>query len=96
MKSFSDLRKLLGSDRFTHRTLADGSGVLLDVEGMRVLSLDASGAFLLEQIAAGVDDPESLTTRLAESFEVDAAIAANDVRELVERLRRVLLAPEQD
>jgi len=90
LTSLAELAEVLGSERFSHKTLADGSGVLLDIEGMRVLSLNATGAFLLDEIAAGALHTQELVDRLTEAFEVDRITAAGDVEELVEDLERVL------
>lgn len=90
MASLEALAALLESDRYTFKTLADGSGVLLDVEGMRVLSFNATAAFLLEEIVAGAADLTALARSLTASFEVDADTAARDVEELLADLDRVL------
>ena len=93
MTSLRVLAGLLASDRYSHKTLADGTGVLLDLESMRVLSLNRTGMFVVDQIAAGVGDVAALERRLVETFEIDAETASSDLRELLDRLERELRTP---
>lgn len=90
MASLEQLASRLNSARYTRKTLADGSGVVLDVQGMRVLSLNLTGAFLVDEIAAGAANARALSERLVEVFEVDPRTAAVDVAELLDDLGRVL------
>jgi hypothetical protein len=90
MATVPQLAEQLGSDRYTRKTLADGSGVLLDLEGMRVLSLNATGAFLLDRIAAGAGSAGALAAELAAAFEVDQETARQDVEELLADLEKAL------
>ena len=92
MSRLRQLREVLASDRCTRRRLADGSGVLVDVERMRVLTLNETGMLLLEEIAAGADSAGALERRLTTDFEIDAGTARRDVEELLGELERLLLA----
>lgn len=91
MKPLEALAAALATNRFSFKTLADGSGVIIDTRRMRVLSLNLTGMFLLEQIAEGVVEEARLCRRLTESFEVDGETADRDLRELVGRLEQHLL-----
>ncbi len=93
MTSLPALADALASDRFSRKTLADGSGVLLDVQSMRVLSLNTTGMFVLEEIAGGAATEKLVEDRLTEAFEVDTETAGRDLRELLVRLERHLLGP---
>lgn len=93
MRAIGALAELLDSSRYRRKTLADGSGVVLDMTGMRVLSLNRTGMFVLDEIAGGARRSELLERRLTEAFEVDAETAAHDLTELLEDLDRLLTAP---
>ncbi len=95
MRRVVELASALESERFTRQRLADGSGVLLDLERMRVLTLNETAMFLLEEIAAGATTAAALAERLAAAFEVEPAIARRDVAELVDHLAHYL-QPRQD
>lgn len=96
MVSVPHLAERLSSDRFARKTLADGSGVLLDLEAMRVLSLNATGAFLLDQISSGAHDFAALAERLAQEFEVDKETARRDVEQLLDSLAKALSRGDDD
>lgn len=93
MRAIGALAELLDSSRYRRKTLADGSGVVLDVSGMRVLSLNRTGMFVLDELARGTTRLGPLERRLTEVFEVDRDTASRDLRELLEKLDR-LLTPE--
>ena len=87
----SDLRRIAGtlaSGRYTVTRLVDGSGVLLDVEGLQVLSLNETGMFLLDAIQRGVHEEEALAEALTREFEVDTGTARRDVRAFLAELER--------
>lgn len=86
MRSLDELARLLRSSRYGHRTLADGSGVLLDLTAMRVLSLNRSGMLVFDSILAGVEHRADLVDRLTRTFEVDEPTAAADLERLLDRL----------
>lgn len=90
MRALEELAGLLGSERFRRQTLADGSGVVLDLDAMRVLSLNRSGMLVLEAVAGGELRVEQLQRRLTEAFDVDAETAAGDVGELLEEIDRLV------
>lgn len=58
----------------------------LQLSGM--ITTNAVGAFLCEQLMAEITEGE-LVQRLMKEFEVDAATAANDVKEFLDRLHKL-------
>ncbi len=80
----------LAAGELTVTRLVDGSGVILDVDGLAVFSVNETGMFLVEQLGEGVTDPGTLSRMVVESFEVESEQAAADVEafltELVRRL----------
>lgn len=59
--------------------LVDGSGVILDVSGHQVLTLNEAGMVLVESLQHGVDDQQQLVDKLSEVFEVEPEQANRDV-----------------
>ena len=86
----SDLAEFLRSERVTRTPLSDGSGVLLDVQGLAVYSLNETGMFLVEALCEGSEDVDTLAARLVESFEVDEATARADIEEFIGDLSKFL------
>lgn len=93
MSTVERLAELLSSSRYRRQTLADGSGVVVDMEAMKVLSLNRSGMVVLDALADGVTRIDLLERRLTETFDVDPETAARDLSELLAELDRVLTAP---
>ena len=90
MASLAEIAAFLCSDRVTRTTLADGSGVVLDVRGLAVYSLNETGMFLVEAVCEGAVDEEALAARLVDAFAVDEAAARADVGEFVASLSNLL------
>lgn len=84
------IAEALQGGRLTVNALDDGSGVLLDLDGEQLLTLNGSGMVLVQAIEAGARDPDALATALVERYEVDAATAAADALGFVERLAEAL------
>jgi len=80
------LAATLASERYTHTSLADGTGVILDIEGMHVLTLNQTGEFLIAAVLAGAADDADLVTRMVAEFEVEAPQAQADVAAFVAEL----------
>jgi hypothetical protein len=89
MDALHQLADLLSSGRITCTPLDDGTGVLLDVESLRVYSLNVTGMFLVDALRRGATDAETLTRQLVAGFEVDEATARADVAEFVKALAKV-------
>ena len=91
MSRLGELKAALATRRFTFQELNDGSGVLIDVERMRVLSLNVTAMFALKTIAEDASEPQEVRERLAEQFEVDERQASQDLDALLSELESVLL-----
>ena len=91
MRRTVDLARLLSSEGVSQTRLADHSGVILDVDSLRVFSVNDTGMSLVEALRDGVDDHEGLVRRLVVEFEVDDATAAADVDAFVEELAHYLV-----
>lgn len=66
--------------------LADGTGVLLDLESKFYFALNATGICVWKQLAKGALDVDALATELARQFTVEASVATEDVNALLEEL----------
>ena len=90
MAGLAELADLLRSDRITRTALADGSGVVLDVQGLAVYSFNETGLFLVEAVCEGAADSDDLVARLMDAFEVDEATARADVDAFIAELSVLL------
>ncbi len=90
MKTVSEVAEFLRSERVTRTPLSDGTGVLLDVQGLAVYSLNETGMFLVEALCAGAEDVDTLAARLVERFEVDDATARADIEKFLGDLSKFL------
>jgi len=95
MPTLEDIAAALRSDLCVCKTLDDGTGVVLDLGSSRVLALNATGMFLVEELIQRAGSLGDLTEALTTHFEVDRATAERDVRELVADLGRHLV-PQAD
>jgi hypothetical protein len=77
------IREALDSGRLTVNALDDGSGVLLDIDGEQLLTLNASGMHLVQSIENDQLDVAGLRDRLCDRFEVEADRAESDARAFV-------------
>lgn len=77
------IREALDTGRLTINALDDGSGVLLDIDGEQLLTLNATAMYLVQSIEDGQLDVAGLRERMCERFEVEADRAENDVRAFV-------------
>jgi hypothetical protein len=92
MISPAQIRQLLEQYGITPTFLADGTGVLLDVDGHQVLSLNHSASFLVEMLLAGEEDPQTLQQRFAEEFGLPASQAEHDIAAFLDTLRDKITA----
>lgn len=95
MPTLEDIATALRSDLCLSKTLDDGTGVVLDLASSRVLALNSTGMFLVEELIQGASSAGELSDALTAQFEVDRATAESDVRELIAELGRHLV-PESD
>lgn len=91
MRILEDIAAALSSDLCLSKTLDDGTGVVLELESSRVLALNATGMFLVDEILKGAGTLGDLVDALTTSFEVDRETAENDVRNLLDQLARHLV-----
>jgi hypothetical protein len=70
--------------------------VVLDVEKLQVYSLNETGNFLVECLAAGATSEEELVERLVAEFEVELERAREDVRAFVDELTAKLSRTASD
>lgn len=91
MRPSVDLSRLLSSDAVSQTRLADHSGVILDIDSLRVFSVNQTGMCLVEALRDGVEDHEGLVSRVVEEFDVDADTAAKDVDAFIEELAHYLV-----
>jgi len=83
-------RHALDAERLTINALDDGSGVLLDVEGERLLTLNASGMRLIRAIADHAASAEELGARMASEYDVTPDRAEADARMFIDHVARAL------
>lgn len=88
----AQLRQLLDQHGITPTFLADGTGVLLDVQGHQVLSLNHSASYLVQRILDGEDKPQALEQQFAARFGLSTAQAAQDIAAFLDNLQAKVLA----
>ena len=92
MSDIETLARMLATDELTTTKLVDGTGVILDVDSLKVFTLNETGMFLVEAMGQGAADRDRLVSRLVAEFEVDDETAAADVDAFVEELSGFLLS----
>ncbi len=80
----------LRSERLSYSSLSDGSGVILDMNGLQVLTLNPTGAVLIDAIRSGVIDETNLVRRITSEFNVDEARAQADIASFLDQLQTCL------
>ena len=95
MNPISEIAAALASEQVLQKTLADGSGVILDLSSSRVRALNTTGIFIVDQIREGATTENQIVDLLTTEFEVDAKTARLDLEELLTDILNVLpRAPE--
>ena len=84
------LHELLSSERLTETTLDEGGGVLLDLEGQQILSLNEVGMKIVRMLRSEPLSLDELAQRLTETYGIDAETAAKDVGLFIQRLSEFL------
>ncbi len=69
------IHEALASGRLTINALDDGSGVVLDVDGEQMLTMNATGLAIIQAIADGAADLEAVADYLVERFSVERELA---------------------
>lgn len=85
------LRQHLASRGIELTTLADGTAVLLDLDGHRVLTLNATGTWIMQQVLGGAASTEAIGRSLSELHGISTNRAQSDVREFLSAINDVLL-----
>lgn len=91
MSDTAKLAAMLADDELTTTKLVDGTGVILDVDTLKVFTLNETGMFLVEALGEGVEQRADLVARLVESFEVDEDVASADVDAFIAELAAFLV-----
>jgi hypothetical protein len=73
----------LDDKRLTINALDDGSGVVLDVDGERMLTANATGIAIVQAIADGHRSAAAIAGVIARHFDVPESRALEDVHEFV-------------
>ena len=84
------IRGALESGRLTINALDDGSGVLLDIDGEQLLTLNRTGMRLVQAIDEGASSVEALRDMLVKEFDVEAERAQVDARAFVGEVAEAL------
>lgn len=84
---------VLRSDRLQSTDLGEDGGVLLDIEGNQILTLNRMGMYLIERLREDGGDVEALTQRVARDFAIEAGTARSDIEEFLARLAGFLALP---
>lgn len=92
MNELRDLADILSSSRVSRTRLPDGTGVVLDIVGRNVVSLNETGQFVIEQLATGLGDEDEMVRRMVAEFKVDEVSARRDLAAFVARLVGLLRA----
>ncbi|MGV8042275.1 MAG: PqqD family protein [Thermoanaerobaculaceae bacterium] len=90
MNELRDLADLMSSSRVSRTRLPDQTGVVLDIVGLHVMSLNETGQFVVEQLARGLADEDEMVRRMVAEFRVDELTARRDLGVFVVRLRELL------
>lgn len=80
----------LAAGRLTISRLDDGSGVVLDVVGEQLLTMNATGLAIVQAIEAGADSEQAVAEWVAARFEVPVGRVLVDVRRFVIKLDKTL------
>ncbi|GAB4177850.1 MAG: hypothetical protein Kow0020_13860 [Wenzhouxiangellaceae bacterium] len=84
------IAEALASGALTVTALDDGTGVLLDMSGERLITLNDTAMCLVEGIEAGERELDALVRRLVRRFDVPTDQARADAASFVARLAEVL------
>jgi len=85
-----EVARALRSDGLTRTALADGSGVILHLDGAEVYSLNETGMFLVERLCDGEASADDLVREMQARFEIDETVARRDLEQFLGRLHGLL------
>ena len=80
------LRERILSDGLISTELKDGTGVLLNLGGMEILTFNRTGMLILQSVSAGVVDLEEIVSGLVRECDVDRLTAETDAKAFVQLL----------
>lgn len=84
------LHELLNSERLTETALGEGGGVLLDLEGQQILSLNGVGLEIVHMLRREAMSQAELAAHITQAYGIDEDTAAGDVALFIERLSQFL------
>jgi hypothetical protein len=89
----TDLAKLasdIQNSGFDTTFLPDGSAVMLDLTGHRILTLSPTAAFVVSMLRDGVYEVHEHIQSITEHFDVGRSLATADLEHFLTELERVL------
>ncbi len=86
LETVGRLTRLLGTGRYSFGQLADGTGVLLNLEGLTVLSMNRTGMKVISLLREGEIDAERLISEIATPGLVSRDLAKRDLDAFLSRL----------
>jgi hypothetical protein len=89
------LVSVLASQTLSATTLGDGSGVLVDLAGMEVLTFNETGMLIVNQLRHGVSSLDELVAAVTAEFEIDEKTAREHVVQFLDLLASVLSIGKQ-
>lgn len=92
--ALDELAKALSSSELSSTTLADGTGVLVDLNGMTVLTFNETGMTLVNRMRSGSRSLEELVSAVVQEFQTDEQTARLDVERFLGRLEAALAPSE--
>lgn len=90
MNPITEIAAALASEQVLQKSLADGSGVILDLSSSRVLALNTTGMFIVDQIREGATTETLIVDLLTTEFEAEAETARLDLEKLLTDILNVL------
>ena len=77
-------------NQLSSTTLADGSGVLLNVENNQVLTFNMTGLTIFEALKSGINKHEDIVKKIVDSFEISSEQATFDLNTFIQELNKLL------
>ena len=84
------LAAVLQSKNVTMTTLADGTGVVVDLAGMKLLTVNSTGMLIVRELCNGNDSLHRVAEAIATEFDVDETVAALNAVTFLEELENAL------
>jgi len=82
-RALSSVASYVRSGQLSITALADGTGVVLDVETMSAYALNCTGMLLLSRILSGTESIQELSEVLTDTYKVTPGEAHQDVGEFL-------------